>query len=89
MSLKLRWIGRILEGKKSSWKCIPKSHLNRIGGLSLALNYNLNPEHVKNINRMSPFYQEIFTAWCMLQKEKTDTQNVSENFILNQVIWNG
>ncbi len=87
MSLKLRWIGRILEGKNSSWKCIPISQFNRIGGLSLALNYNLNPEHVKTINRMSPFYQEIFTAWCILQN-KTETQNISKNYILNQVIWN-
>ena len=38
MSLKLKWIERILDETNASWKYIPKSQFNKISGLPLCLN---------------------------------------------------
>jgi len=87
MSLKLRWIGRILDKSEASWKYIPTLQFNKIGGFPLCLHYNLKLQHVKNINKMSPFYEEIFKAWCVYNST-TAKDICSQNDILNQVIWN-
>ena len=86
MSLKLRWIGRILDETDGNWKHIPKLQFNKIGGIHLCLNYNLKLDQLKYINKMSPFYEEIFKAWCMLNNKKEQTCT-SQDDILNQVIW--
>ena len=89
MSLKLRWIGRILDGSNASWKHMPKLQFSKIGGLPLCLNYNLSQEHTKDINRMSPFYDEIFKGWCTLRHKAEHNHTVQDSHdILNQIIWN-
>ena len=86
MSLKLKWIGRILDETNASWKYIPKSQFNKIGGLPLCLNYNLKLDHIKDVNKMSPFYEEIFKAWCVINSITKQSKN-TQCGILNEVIW--
>ena len=86
MSLKLKWIRRILDETNASWKYIPKSQFNRIGGLPLCLNYNLKLDHIKYVNKMSPFYEEIFKVWCVINSITKQNHN-TQCGILNEVIW--
>ena len=85
MSLKLKWIGRILDETIASWKHIPKSQFNKISGLPPCLNYNLKLDHIKDVNKMSPFYEEIFKAWCVINSITKQNQN-TQCSILNEVI---
>jgi hypothetical protein len=87
ITLKLRWIARILDDSNACWKYIPIRQFNRIGGIPLCLNYNIKLNHVKYMNKMSPFYEEIFKAWCTLDN-KRDQESYSQADILNQIIWN-
>ena len=86
MSLKLKWIGRILDETNACWKYIPKSQFNKIGGLPFCLNYNLKLDHIKDANKMSPIYEEIFRAWCVLNNITKQNHN-TQGGILNEVIW--
>ena len=86
MSLKLKWIGRILDETNASRKYITKSQFNRIGGLLLFLSYILKLDQIKDVNKMSPFYEEIFKAWCVINSITKQNHN-TQCGTLNEVIW--
>ena len=50
------------------------------------LNYNLKLDHSKDVNRVSPFYEEIFKAWCVEMHYIKQNHN-TQCGILNEVIW--
>ena len=37
MSLKLRWIGRLIDESEATWKLIPLMHFEKLGGIPLCL----------------------------------------------------
>ena len=86
MSLKLKWIGRIMDETNTNLKFIPKSQLCKIGGLPLCLNYSLKFDHINYVNKMSPFNKEIYKAWCVLNNKAKQNRN-TQCGILNEVIW--
>ena len=56
-SLRLSWIGRLLDGSDANWKAIPNYYFNRHGGLTFLLNCNYD---TKCIDSSLPlFYKEI------------------------------
>ena len=41
-SLRLSWIGRLLDGRNANWNVIPNYFFNKHGGLTFLLNYDVN-----------------------------------------------
>ena len=63
-SLRLSWIGRLLDGTNASWKTIPNYFFNKYGGLSFILKCNYD---TKFFERNLPlFYRELLQYFQQL-----------------------
>ena len=56
-ALPLSWISRFLLGSDESWKAIPNSYFNKLGGLPFILKCNYNAEKLSE--KLPTFYREL------------------------------
>ena len=56
-SLRLNWIGRLLDDTNGNWKAISSHYLNKYGGLAFLLKCNYDVKFLDS--NIPPFYREL------------------------------
>ena len=74
-SLRLSWIGRLLDGSDANWKTIPNYYLNRYGGLTFLLNCNYDTKCMDSnfplfFKEMLDYFQELVNMYDGVQQRK-------------------
>ena len=79
-SLKAGWVKRFLDPQAQSWKTIPFSLLDSVGGpLLFKCNFSLRP--LPEFPPLPVFYRDVLSAWESISKHKARTKNEIENEI--------
>ena len=74
-SLRLSWIGRLLDGSDANWKAIPNYYFNRHGGLTFLLNCNYDTKCIDSslplfYKEMLEYFQELVNIYDLDQRRK-------------------
>ena len=74
-SLRLSWIGRLLDGSDANWKAIPNHYFNRHGGLTFLLNCNYDTKCIDSslplfYKEMLEYFQELVNMYDLDQRWK-------------------
>lgn len=74
-SLRLSWIGRLLDGSDANWKTIPNYYLNRHGGLTFLLNCNYDTKCMDSsfplfYKELLEYFQELVNMYDLDQRRK-------------------
>ena len=69
-ALRLSWISRFLLGSDESWKAIPNSYFNKLGGLPFILKCNYYAKTLSE--KLSSFYGELLDCFADLRKNFED-----------------
>ena len=78
-SLRLSWIGRLLDGSDANWKTIANYYLNRYGGLTFLLNCNYDAKCMASSFPL--FYKELLEYFQELVNIETSDGNLSYGII--------
>ena len=64
-SLRLKWLGRLVNESKAMWKEMCHFWFNQLGGIHLLLHCNYNDEILKIVKetKIPSFYGEVLYAW--------------------------
>ena len=82
-SLKAGWVKRLLDPQAQSWKTIPFSLLDSVGGpLLFKCNYSLRT--LPELSFLPLFYRDVLSAWESISKHTARTKNEIEN----EILWN-
>ena len=82
-SLKARWVKRFLDPQAQSWKTIPFSLLDSVGG-SLLFKCNCSLRTLPELPLLPLFYRVVLSAWESMSKNTAKTKNEIEN----EILWN-
>ena len=74
-SLRLSWIGRLLDGTNASWKTIPNYFFNKYGGLSFILKCNYDTKFFERnlplfYRELLQYFQQLSSAYGGEEKKK-------------------
>ena len=82
-SLKAGWVKRLVDPQAQSWKTIPFSLLDSVGGpLLFKCNYSLRT--LPELPLLPLFYGDVLSAWESISKHTVRTKNEIEN----EILWN-
>ena len=82
-SWKAGWVKRLLDSQAQSWKTIPFSLLDSVGGpLLFKCNYSLRT--LPELPLLPLFYGDVLSAWESISKHTVRTKNEIEN----EILWN-
>ena len=82
-SLKAGWVKRLLDPQAQSWKTIPFSLLDSVGG-PLLFKCNFSLRTLPELPLLSLFYRDVLSAWESIFKHTARTKNEIEN----EIVWN-
>ena len=77
-SLKARWVKRFLDPQAQSWKTIPFSLLDSVGG-SLLFKCNCSLRTLPELPLLPLFYRVVLSPWENISKNTAKTKNEMEN----------
>ena len=80
-SLKAGWVKRLLDPQAQSWKTIPFSLLDSVGG-PLLFKCNCSLRTLPELPLLPLFYRVVLSAWESTSKHTAKTKNKIENEIL-------
>ena len=82
-SLKAGWVKRLLDPQVQSWKTIPFSLLDSVGG-PLLFKCNFSLRTLPELPLLPLFYRDVPSAWESISKHTARTKNEFEN----EILWN-
>ena len=82
-SLKAGWVKRLLDPQAQSWKTIPFSLLDSVGG-PLLFKCNFSLRTLPELPLLPLFYRDVLSAWERISKHTARTKNE----IKNEILWN-
>ena len=82
-SLKARWVKRLLDPQLQSWKTIPFSLLDSVGG-PLLFKCNFSLRTLPELRLLSLFYRDVLIARESISKHTASTKNE----IKKEILWN-
>ena len=78
-SLKAGWVKRLLESQSQSWKTMPFSLLDSVGG-PLLLKCNFSLRTFSELSLLPLFYRDVLSAWQSISKHTA--------WAKNEFLWN-
>ena len=82
-SLRAGWVKRLLEPQAQSWKTIPFSLLDCVGG-PLLFECHFSKRTLPEVHLLPLFYRDVLSAWESISKHTARTKNEIEN----EILWN-
>ena len=89
LSFRLKWLGRLVNENKGTWKNMANYWFDQLGGIKLLLNcdYNKDILMILNEKNIPTFYGEVLNAWMIIRSHANVKSNTLKEYKSEHILW--